>query len=473
MSAVPRVRKNIDSLTPQELDDYVHAYTTLGEISDRDPDSVDGLQYFQDLHDTMTGPCEHANDTFLPWHRAHLFLFEEALRRSDPPRTANVTLPYWDFSALPSGKRYPAAFEVVGSNLWDPERRQGPVCRTAAAASCEYNPFPRAYIERAVLSLAHWSSAESDHSQQSFGGFAGGQMDCQGQFGEGFGGLEQPMHNTMHDTFVAGKLADPGTAAQDPIFFVFHCYLDLLWAQWQEHNATDTDLDARLCGLFITGDHSPTGPRFRVRDTLDTTAMGYVYAYTPGPVAPEAPVPADAQFPTHPAVDFVPSAVAEPAVVRSLEFTVPPLADVGAARLQLTHVAVTTPFSYGADVYLLAADADLHTRSRAFRTAHLVNVLNFWRAHHSHADNRHTIEVDLGAALSALADGHAGERWKIAVALTAIAPATDHHHQHGGSGGVAHPSLAAAAGHTHPHGPPDDTASIMNFGDLTLEFGQA
>jgi hypothetical protein len=39
--------------------------------------------------------------------------------------------------------------------------------------------------------------------------------------------------------------------------------------------------------------------------TRRAAAMGYVYAYTPGPVAPEAPVPADAQFPTHPAVDFV------------------------------------------------------------------------------------------------------------------------------------------------------------------------
>src|SRR3712207_8578991 len=82
MAAQPRIRKNIDSLTPAELADYEHAFTKLKEISDADPDSIDGLQYFTDLHNTMLGPCEHANDTFLPWHRAHLFLFEEALRRS-------------------------------------------------------------------------------------------------------------------------------------------------------------------------------------------------------------------------------------------------------------------------------------------------------------------------------------------------------------------------------------------------------
>src|SRR5215211_1999879 len=100
MTTPARIRKSIDRLTAAELADYEHAFVKLKEISEADPSDIDGLQYFQDLHNTMLGPCEHANDTFMPWHRAHLFEFEEALRRSDPPRTANVTQPYWDWSAL-------------------------------------------------------------------------------------------------------------------------------------------------------------------------------------------------------------------------------------------------------------------------------------------------------------------------------------------------------------------------------------
>ncbi len=73
MTTPPRIRKNIDSLTPEELADYEHAFSKLQEISDADPGSIDGLQYFQELHNSMLGPCEHANDIFLPWHRAHLF----------------------------------------------------------------------------------------------------------------------------------------------------------------------------------------------------------------------------------------------------------------------------------------------------------------------------------------------------------------------------------------------------------------
>jgi hypothetical protein len=74
-----RTRKNIDTLTAQEVADYEHGFAKLKEISDANADSFDGLTYFQNLHNSMLGPCEHANDTFLPWHRAHLFLSEEAL----------------------------------------------------------------------------------------------------------------------------------------------------------------------------------------------------------------------------------------------------------------------------------------------------------------------------------------------------------------------------------------------------------
>jgi hypothetical protein len=144
MAAQPRVRKNIDRFTPQELGDYEHAISKLLEISTSDPQSIDGYTYFEQLHDGELGPCEYKNDTFMPWHRAHLFLFEEALRRSDPPRTATVTVPYWDWSALPSGTRYPTAFENQNSVLFHEFRSETPICRIparAAATACR-SPGP-------------------------------------------------------------------------------------------------------------------------------------------------------------------------------------------------------------------------------------------------------------------------------------------------------------------------------------------
>ncbi|MDQ4032330.1 MAG: tyrosinase family protein [Actinomycetota bacterium] len=456
MTTSPRIRKNIDSLTPEELADYEHAFSKLQEISDTDPDSVDGLQYFQDLHNTMVGPCEHANDTFLPWHRAHLFLFEEALRRSDPPRTANVTLPYWDWSALPSGTRYPKAFENTNSVLHHPFRDDTPVCRTAGATQCDALPFPRKFLEETALNKSAWSNPDPDLSSTTFGGHAGGQMDCQGQFGDGFGALEQPAHNTMHDGFVSGTMADPGTSAEDPIFFSFHCYIDLLWAQWQEDFETDTGLDSRLCGLFKDREHLEEN-RFHVRDTLDPEAqLGYVYEYTPGEVAPEREAQAVAPFPTHPALDVVTSARNRPALVRTISLTVPQ-PGVKDALLRLTDVHVTRPFSYGADIYLTPAREELRTEDRAFRARYLANVLYFWQSHHSHGDNTHNITVDLGRALKSLARPHAGELWVVSVALTARDSGGNGHGVHD----RGHPE-AAAAETANP-------AQMMNFGDLTLD----
>jgi hypothetical protein len=68
MTTASRIRKSIDRLTAAELADYEHAFAKLKEISEADPSDIDGPQYFQDLHNTMLGPCEHANDTFMPWH---------------------------------------------------------------------------------------------------------------------------------------------------------------------------------------------------------------------------------------------------------------------------------------------------------------------------------------------------------------------------------------------------------------------
>jgi len=461
MTGPPGIRRNIDSLSPEELADYEHALKKLQEISQNDPESIDGYTYFEQLHDGDKGPCEHANDTFLPWHRAHLFLFEEALRRSDAPRTANVTLPYWDWSALPSGKRYPKAFENSDSILFSAFRIDTEICRTTAAEQCERLPFPRKYLENEILNKASWSTSDAQQSRLSFGGYAGGQSDCSSPFGQGFGALEQPAHNTMHDEYVGGDMADPSAAALDPIFFSFHCYIDLLWSQWQGEFETDTDLDAQLCGLFKDREHLPEN-RFRVSDTLNPeTQLGYVYEYVPGEAAP---APRDVQteplFATHPAIDFVASARKQPELVRTVDTTIPG-PDFEGAQLLFTDVNVAAPFSYGADIYLTPADEELDPNDRGFRERYLADMLYFWKAHRHHGGHGgHTLDltVDVGRALNSLAKTHAGEQWRLSVALTSSDSGRPPHRN--GERDQAHFEAVAPEA--------ADRAETMDFGDLTL-----
>lgn len=457
-----RHRKNIDDLTDDELANYLHALERLFAISTADPESIDGYTYFEQLHDGDKGPCEHANDTFLPWHRAQLYLFEEALRRSDPPRTSNVTVPYWDWSALPSGKRYPKRFEDQSSLLFH-ARNMEPICRDSEGGPCFRLPYPRHYLEQSVLSVSNWSSPPPSSANatpnSSFGGVAGGESQCQSPFGLGFGALEQPAHNSMHTAYIGQDMADPSSAALDPIFWSFHCYIDLLWWQWQQiegHKVT-TGLESRLCGLFKDREHKPEN-RFQVKDVLDpVNQLGYTYDYTRRDVPVAPPVPGQL-FTTHPAVDFVLSGRKDPEIVRSLDVIVPK-PGFATARLNFRGVQVMTPFSYSADIYLVPRDEEFRPREVLFRERYLVNFLYIWMAHHhgshggngSHSETVHThnIAVNVTLTLGELASYGDERRWRVWIALS-----TD--------------SLSLAPVHALIAATANDSAMKMDFRDVTL-----
>jgi tyrosinase len=459
----PRRRKNIDDLTIDELANYLHALERLFAISAADPESIDGYTYFEQLHDGDKGPCEHANDTFLPWHRAQLYLFEEALRRSDPPQTSNVTVPYWDWSALPSGKRYPKRFEDEKSLLFHKGRQTKPICvESGGGGECFRLPFPRHYLEQSVLSVSVWSSPPPAGSNStpdpSFGGVAGGESKCQSPFGLGFGALEEPAHNAMHGRYIAGDMGDTSSAALDPIFWSFHSYIDLLWWQWHQiaRNKESTGLESRLCGLFKDREHKPEN-RFQVKDVLDPESqLQYTYDYTRRDVPVPPPVPGQL-FATHPALDFALSGRKDPEIVRSLDVTVP-APGFARARLNFTGVQVMTPFSYDAEIYLVPADEAFRPREASFRERYFVGYLYIWKHHHGahgeHGDpnappRMHNIAVDVTRALAELARSGDGRRWKVWIALAAD---------------------------TEPHAPVNvleaatatDAATSMDFRDVTL-----
>ena len=471
MSEQPRIRRNIDTLAPEELADYQHAFAKLLEISDHDPESIDGYTYFEQLHDGSLGPCEHANDTFFPWHRAHLYLFEEALRRSDPPRTSNVTLPYWDWSALPSGKRYPVAFEDQSSMLYDPSRNQQQICKQLGGSGCQRLPFPRQFLESSALSVPAWSSPPGDQPPPNFGGVAGGESDCSSPFGQGFGALEQPAHNTMHGTYIGGDMADPSSAVLDPIFWSFHAYIDLLWWQWQQQSGheVNTDLEARLCGLYKDREHQPAN-RFKVKDLLDpANDLGYTYLYTPGTPAPSDLGGGERLFATHPAVDFVVSGRKTPELVRSLDVAVPQ-PGLTSAQLVVTGLKILSSFSYGVDLYLAPADEEFRPQDAGFRERHLVNLLFVWRHHHHHdpsdpvrrgqPEPSHALNavVDIGQAIGSLATTRPGQPWRLWVALAAVT--NDVGDDTAAGGGLR---FRASAGRAR-----DNLAKSMEPDDLTL-----
>ena len=78
------------------------------------------------------------------------------------------------------------------------------------------------------------------------------------------------------------------TSPNDPVFFLHHCYIDLLWEKWKkQHPTSDPYLPASgtpgydLASKLVfnkAGKPAPWAGSWKVKDTLDTTSLGYTYA---------------------------------------------------------------------------------------------------------------------------------------------------------------------------------------------------
>lgn len=452
--AEERVRRNIDDLTPQQLADYRHAVERMKEISRHDPASKDGYLYFADLHNEFdVGPCEHRSDTFLPWHRAHLLEFEDALRRSDPPRTAGVTLPYWDWSRLPSGVRYPQAFEDPSSVLYCKDAGCKPrfttaICKPGGPSPCDPLPWPRRYLDANVLSAPGWLGI----GEKNFGGVSDGKLECRQRRRSGYGALEQPVHNKMHSTYVGGLMYEDTTAAGDPIFWSFHAYIDLLFDTWQQGSghAVDTCLDCKLCGLF-----KKDGTPWTVRDTLGTGALGYRYEYVPAAVPPLVTAESvEGPFVPFPAAGMALSGRLPVELLRTREIVVPETVE-GPVELRLAGVPIPSGFSYDGDVYLYPAGEEFTPRDPDFRDRYMVDLYSIWQSSHAHHEESLETEIliDLSDEIEALSAGYAGQRWNLTLAIVANTLGSENRFAFGAEAIGAHASFAEA----------------MSFDDMDLE----
>lgn len=219
-------------------------------------------QFQADIHGTEHGnhrlfnQCQHANWYFLPWHRLYLFHFEQILSDAAGQQ---INLPYWNYSN-PASRAIPPQFRNSQSSLYEPSRkpsinRGGPIGDEVANSD----------VIDYLMSLSNFSPTGS--RRDSFGGSLVER-----------GSLEVRPHNALHNA-VGGKMGDPNTAAQDPIFWLHHAYIDYLWDQWlmleggrdNPHNVEWLD------GAFGFVDGSGNEVRRFVREVKRIGSLGYVY----------------------------------------------------------------------------------------------------------------------------------------------------------------------------------------------------
>jgi tyrosinase len=188
--------------------------------------------------------------TFLPWHRAYLLAYEQALR----DQVEDAAVPWWDWSAT---RRIPMAFAAqwIGTEpnpLFDFHIRLTqtfPQLNRRTWRSPKPDALPSRWWIGAVL-------ADTDYMS--------------------FSDRVEDLHDYVH-WWVGGDMGQVATAAFDPIFWSHHCMIDRLWYIWQVRHGVN-NMPAELLDQPL----EPFG--MRVRDVLHVQALGYECAENVLPV---------------------------------------------------------------------------------------------------------------------------------------------------------------------------------------------
>lgn len=177
------VRKNFTALTTQERDRLVAALKVLKARG--------VVERFATLHEHHFDMNIHRSSHFLPWHREMLLRFERELQAVD----ARVSLPYWDS----------AVEQSTTSSLWD---------------RAFLGQFDASWNLQRALGSDTLPTASRVAQNQSRTGYAAFWSE-----------LESAIHNPPH-RWVGGQMRT-AASPRDPVFYLHHAWIDLLWTRWQ------------------------------------------------------------------------------------------------------------------------------------------------------------------------------------------------------------------------------------------------
>ncbi|TXI22265.1 MAG: tyrosinase family protein [Nitrosomonas sp.] len=222
------VRKNYRNLTDVERDRFLQALLNLK--------STGIIDEFAQMHAQHFFMGIHRSSHFLPWHREMLLRFEQELQIFHP----DITIPYWD-STVDNNQNDPLFWNnnFLGqfNSLWRLRRALG----------------------SGLLSTAQ--AVDTNQNRSTYGTF--------------WPELENPIHNRPHN-WVGGVMADLASPG-DPVFYLHHCWIDMLWAKWQlAHPGVAFESSGANLGL---NDPLMEWPDRTPANVLNHHALGYTYDF--------------------------------------------------------------------------------------------------------------------------------------------------------------------------------------------------
>ena len=247
----------------------------------------------------------HQGPVFGPWHRVLLRQFELELQKID----SQVEIPYWDWTSRDSRSR--TSYLWQNNFLWPDCRTSGPQIGKVMTGpfafdagnwpirvkdqpgdpdylvrrlgrSADARALPTTTAVNAALALTPYDTAPWEDSLRD----PNDRTEWRGFRIQ----LEIPLHNLVH-RWVGGNMVDM-TSPNDPVFWLHHCNIDRLWAEWQAmHPDEDAYLpeDGAPTGqnlnepmIFnLPGERAPWREQFTPADVLEHRAMGVRYDTEP------------------------------------------------------------------------------------------------------------------------------------------------------------------------------------------------
>ncbi len=270
-----RVRKDISTLTDDEVDLLIKAYDGI-IAKDWDP-NVPNTGYYEvaKYHGVPDYYCSHMIPPFMSWHRAYMLSFENALR--SVKGCENVTLPYWDFN-----KPFPELLQKAPFAKYKFPQDTGSYKKGSTSERKSPEEINAAFQSQVIPDM---NRAMKKTNWQEFQGYFIGKPN----------NTLQQSHNNGHN--VSGPtLQNPDYASYDPMFWFFHCNWDRLWWQWQKDvvHAVNWDQFKTVITKTHNGATTPSYSFFesnqplapfnqRPQELLDiVTQLGYDYD-TPAP----------------------------------------------------------------------------------------------------------------------------------------------------------------------------------------------
>ncbi|MCX2545705.1 tyrosinase family protein [Pseudomonas sp. COW5] len=278
------IRRNHRDMSPQQKSAFVEAVLRLKN----NVNSVlrPGLQSryddFVQIHKNSMGrgnplvPNPHQSPLFYPWHRVLIRQFELALQAAvDDPR---ITLPYWNWQI--SGTDNPFTSNFMGGNGDNTQNQQvttGPFSNNQSAfiVSVWDEGTGSAALRRdlgAAGALPTQEAIISALNRTPYWMEPGGWENIS----------ENELHNPVH-AWIGGNMME-ASSPNDPLFFLHHCHLDLLWERWKRQHPNIqsfpfVDLSESTLVFHPDNELAPWPQSFTVQQALFTEELGYRYEY--------------------------------------------------------------------------------------------------------------------------------------------------------------------------------------------------